>query len=326
MKKFLQKYTGSIRSYKFTYTLYNFLHPKKIRRFKKNLKKYGVQRSAFSSISSKHFEHLDQSKPWLDQNPSREDIINKTGFNDFSSHVQEQLINWPDNGYLILKNFFTESQVDEINSEVDNLLNNKSVDFNYTGRKIMFAFKQSQVIEKCANDPKLIKILNFILDRDVEPFSSINFLKGSEQKAHSDYVHMTTYPPGNLIAAWMAFEDVDLNNGTIFYHPGSHKLPYVLNPNFEHGGTKSRIGKNAYKKYELKMEEVITENHFEKKDFIAKKGDVFIWHANLLHGGNSILNKELTRKSMVVHYFPKDVIAYHEITQRPALIDFFPSV
>jgi ectoine hydroxylase-related dioxygenase (phytanoyl-CoA dioxygenase family) len=53
---------------------------------------------------------------------------------------------------------------------------------------------------------------------------------------------------------------------------------------------------------------------------IAKKGDVLIWHANLVHGGAPILNPALTRKSMVVHYYANDVIKYHEITERPSLM------
>lgn len=325
MKSFLNKLVSQLRSYKFTYTLYNFLHPKKVRRYKSNLKKYGVKKSAFGSVSSKDFEHLNQTKPWLDLSPEELSIKSKAGFNDFDEATQKQIIEWSENGYLILRNFYSSEQVDSINSEVDSMLKDNKVSLKYGGRKIMFAFKQSKIIEKCSNDPRLIKLLNFILDREVEPFSSINFIRGSEQKAHSDYVHMTTYPPGNLIAAWMAFEDVNLDNGTIFYHPGSHKLPYILNPNFNHGGSKTRIGSSAYKNYELKMEEVIQKNSFIKQDFIANKGDVFIWHANLLHGGNPILKSESTRKSMVVHYFPKDVIAYHEITQRPALIDFSPT-
>ena len=32
-----------------------------------------------------------------------------------------------------------------------------------------------------------------------------------------------------------------------------------------------------------------------------------------------LLDKERTRKSMVFHYYAKDVICYHEITQRPTL-------
>jgi len=34
-----------------------------------------------------------------------------------------------------------------------------------------------------------------------------------------------------------------------------------------------------------------------------------------------MLNKELTRKSFVVHYFAENVIAYHEISERPAIFD-----
>ncbi|MEM6316971.1 MAG: hypothetical protein AAF960_04835 [Bacteroidota bacterium] len=54
---------------------------------------------------------------------------------------------------------------------------------------------------------------------------------------------------------------------------------------------------------------------------MAKKGDILIWHANLLHGGNPILNPEHSRKSMTLHYFAEEVSCYHEVTQRPALID-----
>lgn len=40
--------------------------------------------------------------------------------------------------------------------------------------------------------------------------------------------------------------------------------------------------------------------------FLAKKGDVFIWHAHLLHGGGPILDDSRTRKSYVFHYFSEE--------------------
>ena len=52
----------------------------------------------------------------------------------------------------------------------------------------------------------------------------------------------------------------------------------------------------------------------------AKKGDVLVWHANLLHGGMPVVHPALTRKSMVAHYFAEGVICYHEISQRPAVM------
>ena len=59
-----------------------------------------------------------------------------------------------------------------------------------------------------------------------------------------------------------------------------------------------------------------------KKD-LAKfyPGDVLVWHANLLHGGGPILREGATRRSMVAHYFCEEVICYHEMTQRPALLE-----
>ena len=66
--------------------------------------------------------------------------------------------------------------------------------------------------------------------------------------------------------------------------------------------------------------EKLSKNIFEKKIFLAKKGDVLIWHANLFHGGEPHKNPEKTRKSMVLHYYNTDCICYHEISQRPALM------
>jgi hypothetical protein len=60
------------------------------------------------------------------------------------------------------------------------------------------------------------------------------------------------------------------------------------------------------------IDEKIRSNAFPKIEFYAKKGDLFIWHANLLHGGTPILDKNSTRKSMVMPNFAKDVIKYHD--------------
>jgi ectoine hydroxylase-related dioxygenase (phytanoyl-CoA dioxygenase family) len=94
-----------------------------------------------------------------------------------------------------------------------------------------------------------------------------------------------------------------------------------MNEDYERGGNAFTVGAdNNYWNYETKIEAIIQSNNFEKKTFTAKKGDVLIWHANLLHGGESIINKKSTRKSMVIHFFAEGVIKYHEITERPALL------
>lgn len=131
---------------------------------------------------------------------------------------------------------------------------------------------------------------------------------------------MTTYPLGYLIAVWIALEDVSMDNGPLFYYPGSHKLPFLMNSDYNEGATLLTLGKKKYADYEDALQEIVEERHFPKETFLAKKGDVLIWHANLVHGGAPIKNNDLTRKSMVIHYYADDVIKYHEITERPSLL------
>ncbi|HVV05301.1 MAG TPA: phytanoyl-CoA dioxygenase family protein, partial [Puia sp.] len=152
------------------------------------------------------------------------------------------------------------------------------------------------------------------------PFQTINFVYGSNQRAHSDSIHMTTYPLGYLIAVWIALEDTSPDNGPLFYYPGSHRLPYLLNSDFNEGETSLLLGNKDYVDYEDRIEEQIKQQSLRPEVFLAKKGDILIWHANLIHGGMPVKDPSLTRKSMVIHYYAKDVIKYHEITERPSLL------
>ena len=175
-------------------------------------------------------------------------------------------------------------------------------------------------LRELANPPRLQKILNLLIGKKVNVFQSINFYKGSQQAAHSDTIHMTTFPLGFMIAVWIALEDTTFENGPLSYYPESHKLPYVLNNDIDNEGNAWLTGGKSYHIYEEVLAKKLTTTQLTKEVFLAKKGDVLIWHANLLHGGEPIINPEITRKSMVMHYFAEDVISYHEYTQRPALI------
>ncbi|MDB5193249.1 MAG: phytanoyl-CoA dioxygenase [Segetibacter sp.] len=91
---------------------------------------------------------------------------------------------------------------------------------------------------------------NKALGKEVVLFQTLNFIKGSNQRAHSDSIHMTTYPLGYLIAVWIALEDTNDNNGPLFYYPGSHKLTYLLNNDFNETSNLLKLGKKDYTDYE----------------------------------------------------------------------------
>ena len=309
----------NLRQFKPFYWIYNLLHYRQLKHNARAYKEYQLKKPLIASISSKDFPDKE-SKAWLDVGDSSTLAPTKNSFYEFSPDIQQKILHWSRDGYLILEKFFSGETCDKINNEIDRLLKQNKIHFT-NGNKLMFANKLSSIVKETANFPDLKKILSFILDKEIVAFQTINFLAGSQQRAHSDSIHMTTYPLGYLIAAWIALEDVNHTNGPLFYYPGSHKLPFLLNSDYNKGETALTLGKKDYRDYEDVLEDVIQESQFKKVEFHARKGDVLIWHANLVHGGAPILEETSTRKSMVVHYYAKDVIKYHEISERPSLLE-----
>ena len=290
---------ANLKKYKLFHWVYNLLHYRSLSHNRAAYKRYQIHKPVVASISSRNFPDK-QSRAWLDAGSSRELAPTRPDFAVFPADVQQSLLSWSDKGYLIMKDCFSPAEADAIQQETERLVARGKL--------------------SPTHDKRLVSVLSFILDKTVLPFQTINFIRGSSQRAHSDSIHMTTYPLGYLIAVWIALEDTNSDNGPLFYYPGSHRLPYLLNEDFNEGSNSLRLGRKDYGDYEDRIEATIREKQLEKEIFIAHKGDVLIWHANLIHGGMPILNPGMTRKSMVIHYYAADVIKYHEITERPSLL------
>ncbi|MEO1260717.1 MAG: phytanoyl-CoA dioxygenase family protein [Bacteroidota bacterium] len=322
LRDLFKKQTGFLRGLKLSYVINNLLNAKKLKHNKALYKKFGVKKSIYAPIGSKDFSYsLAEGFPWLDVPGIAGTLPQNPDFQQFNEEEKAQILHFVEKGYLILRGFYNAAEVDKINTEVDRLLAERKTDFNYTGRKIMDAYRFSGIIDQgFFKNQRLLKMLNFLMGKKVIPFQTINFIRGSEQRAHSDSIHMATHPPGYLIASWTALEEIHEGNGPLFYYPGSHRLPYITTQDYDSGNSKFFLGEENNKRYEDKVAEVLADACLEKEYFHAKKGDVLVWHANLLHGGEAIKKEGATRKSMVAHYFCEEVICYHEMSQRPALL------
>lgn len=322
LRDIFKEQTGFLRGLKVSYVINNLLHAKKLRINRDLYKKFGLRKSVFAPLGSQDFQRAQPAElPWLDRPGSMMSLEKHPAFSEFPPETQTQIRQFIEQGFIILKGFYSSEEVESLNSEVSRLINDQITGFNYTGRKIMDAYRFSALIDRqFFRNAKLLKLLEFLMGRKVKPFQTIHFLEGSEQRAHSDSIHMSTYPPGYLIAAWTALEDIDDGNGPLFYYPGSHRLPYVTTQDYQSGNTFWSLGGESNRKYEDKIADLLKDARMEKSYFHAQKGDVLIWHANLIHGGAPIKRQGATRKSMVAHYFCEGVICYHEITQRPAIL------
>ncbi|MEP7279669.1 MAG: phytanoyl-CoA dioxygenase family protein [Bacteroidota bacterium] len=304
-----------LRRFKAVYAIYNFFHRKELLHNTPLLKKYGLKKKYWASLSSKDFSDI---QPGTD--PDKKPPVTDTElFRTSSPENQKSILGFEENGFLVLKNYISTEKADEVNKTIAALLAEKKLSFRY-GNKIMFAIHRSPLLKNMGEDKKLIAFLESLMQGDATLFQSINFIMGSEQRTHSDSIHMTTFPSGGLLGVWIALEDVNENNGPLHYYPGSHRLPYYLNSDYNNEGSRFLLGPHSYAAYEDMIKNKIAEKGISKQLFTAHKGDLLVWHANLFHGGEPQTDKSLTRKSMVFHYFNRNGICYHEITQRPALI------
>ncbi|RYF77717.1 MAG: phytanoyl-CoA dioxygenase, partial [Chitinophagaceae bacterium] len=240
------------------------------------------------------------------------------GFTDFSPEVQQQLLSWKEKGFMVLPHFFDDTRIDEAAQSVLPSLSQKEKQ-KYFSNRIINLYKKNKQIESLFKDEQLVNILSFILGREIAPFQTINFYKSGSQAAHSDAVHLTTEPLGFALGVWVALEDVTEGSGEFFYYPGSHKLHYILNKDFATEGKSWAHSEDLHEKYEKRVADLIEEKGLKYETFLPKKGDVLIWHTNLLHGSLPKLNLQLTRVSLIMHYFAQGVLCYHEMLEKPAV-------
>lgn len=323
LQRFLQRYTGFLRSLKASYVINNLLNAGRLKHNRALYRKYGVRKSIFSPLGNADFAKQGHAGdiPWLDRDDRLLLLEQNAEFQAFDNALQDKIRQFEREGYLILEGFFAENDTTALNAEVEELLAKGKAGYNFTGRKIFNLWEISPFAEQqFFRNTELLQLLSFLLGKPAVPFQSLNFTLGSEQRAHSDSIHMTTEPPGYLIASWAALEDVTDDCGPLVYYPGSHRLPFISTEDYDSGNTTFTLGHDSNKRYEDKIAEVIAAHNLEKRVFLPRRGDVLIWHANLLHGGSPITRPGATRRSMVCHYYAEGVICYHEMSQRPALM------
>ena len=208
-------------------------------------------------------------------------------------------------GYLIVEDpGYPEWAIDSAVKDVQGKYTKFNVEYMgddgvfYTWHRILDAWKISDAIKTIALHPRIHGILEGLYGRKPLPFQTLSFPAGSNQKAHSDTIHFNSRPPGFMCGVWTALEDVDMDNGPLFYYPGSHKLPEV---------TMQDVGVEAdyayYDNYEQHIAKIIERHGLEPEYGLVKKGQAIIWSANILHGGAPQNDMKRSRYSQVTHFY-----------------------
>ena len=216
----------------------------------------------------------------------------------------EQRERYEREGYLVIDDLIAPETLDAIVTELEGSFGKPPREeggVRYFRRRIQDAWKVNDNVKALALAPPVLGLLEDLYGRKPLPFQTLDFLKGTEQAAHSDAIHFSTIPEGYMCGVWVALEDVDMDNGPVVFYPGSHRLPFVR---MADAGLEAN--ESSYGDYERHIEQLIHRDGLEPRFATIEKGQALVWAANLLHGGAPQPDRTRSRHSQVTHYFFED--------------------
>ncbi len=212
-------------------------------------------------------------------------------------------------GYIILDLKLSKKEINKTIDDISKLARDESAKknpkiYHYNENpRIIEGYKKFQSIKRLCKNKKIIEILKYFYEKKPVAINSINFIKGTDQPLHSDYIHFSSMPHKYLSAAWIALEKTDEKNGPLIVAPGSHKFDLI---DYSLFGLKTPTSMQELSKfyniYENYIAKLIKAKKIKSKTIKLKPGQAIIWSANLLHGGKKIIDRSRTRFSQVVHY------------------------
>ena len=235
-----------------------------------------------------------------------------------------QLASWHEQGFLVFPQMFDAERVDALTEEIDRLWAERRDDdrglvidvFIDTPdeRRVRFRdatdearrlpyklndlYLVSPLVREAILDRRLLDAIDDLLTGVPVVCNSLTFERGSQQRFHVDTFYMPPVVPEKMLASWIALEDADDRAGPLRYYPGSHVIPPYR---FSDGRVNARP--DEMDDFDDYIDKEIADRGLDWTTFPARKGDVFVWHAQLYHGGAPIEDMGLTRKSLVTHYF-----------------------
>jgi hypothetical protein len=227
---------------------------------------------------------------------------------NFFGRWREEAISLHDKGYCVVNLSKSDwlANIDEVIEDLQPLLEAdlKLWDCGESGPpRLQDGWIDHGSIKALALEPIVLDLLRHLYGREPFAFQTLNFAVGSEQHFHSDAVHFHSYPNGFMCGVWIALQDVQSESGPLIYFPGSHRLPYLSARSL--GLVRDAVmgERHPQRFFEPSWQQAVNEHAFEKQQFLPKRGDLLIWHANLLHGGEPVQDKTSRRWSQVNHYF-----------------------
>jgi len=265
----------------------------------------------------------DGELPWLDRPDAIETVRARRAAGELTGEEARRLERWVRDGYVVMEGVLDAATAEEINADVQKVVDATShLPVAEKKKEFENVFGWSAATRRALCCPEVLAWLDLVLEARAVPYQTLNLPVSSQQRAHSDEILMTTHPPGRLIAVWFALEDITDDCGPLIVYPGSHRLPYVgaADVGIPRGVSEDECTRVYDARYYAMIEGLVARHGLEPFVFLPRRGDVLVWHSNLLHGALPVERSDATRKSLIAHYFAEGVEVYSDLFQRACLV------
>ena len=162
--------------------------------------------------------------------------------------------------------------------------------------------------------PRVARLLRLVFDAEPLAFQQLLFQRSNGHAPHQDTAFVAVEEPCFMVATWIALEDIREGSGELAYYDGSHRLPDYA---FKDGGKRFNANADDAAKYSADLVAACEQRRMPYQRLLAKKGDVFLWTADLVHLSHPrSLPEDTSRMACVTHYCP--------MTTEPFYFRFFP--
>jgi hypothetical protein len=255
------------------------------------------------------------SKAWFDE-MSIEDLPLSLEPAADADTARRHLIRW---GFAILPETLPEEVIRSFNREIDEAIERGQLVHSTGSSERIHNAHLLPSGRKLWLYPPVLSFLEELFRDEPCACQTLLYINGSEQSAHQDTIHLTPYPAGYMCGVWIALEDIQKDSGELIVYPGSHRSPRLRAS--ELGLEKVSEDYSAYVKFDTEIAKALESEGFTRVKYMPKAGQILIWHENLIHGGSRRLDLNLTRRSIVSHYFAKGGIAYYDSRGEAAALE-----
>jgi phytanoyl-CoA hydroxylase len=156
--------------------------------------------------------------------------------------------------------------------------------------------------------PRIARFLSLVFEAKPVIFQQLLFQRSNGHRVHQDTSVVAVEDPLLLAATWVALQDVVEGSGELAFYDRSHRLPHYL---FTDGTKRMNFSVDDQDIYAKDLDTACQQLGMTYDRFMAKKGDVFIWAADLVHASHKrTLPDDTNRLSCVTHYHPDTTIPF----------------